>query len=75
MGFFYACGELPLGRRPLYPDDPVDPVYMYFLIESISLSIKISIFVFSMGPHLTLHLLKNKDSTHIQIHQELNHAC
>jgi hypothetical protein len=25
-GIFFACGERPFGRRPLYPDDPVDPV-------------------------------------------------
>jgi hypothetical protein len=25
-GIFFACGEIPLGRRPLYPDDPVNPV-------------------------------------------------
>jgi hypothetical protein len=23
---FFACGEIPLGRRPFYPDDPVNPV-------------------------------------------------
>ena len=27
MGFF-ACGETPFGRRPLYPDDPVNPVQL-----------------------------------------------
>jgi hypothetical protein len=25
-GILFACGEIPLGRRPCYPDDPVDPV-------------------------------------------------
>jgi hypothetical protein len=25
-GILFACGEIPLGRRPYYPDDPVDPV-------------------------------------------------
>jgi hypothetical protein len=25
-GIFFAYGERPFGRRPLYPDDPVDPV-------------------------------------------------
>ena len=29
-GFFFACGESPFGRRPLYPDDPVDPVQLLF---------------------------------------------
>jgi len=29
-GVLYACGDLPLGRRPFYPDDPVNPVcYVY----------------------------------------------
>jgi hypothetical protein len=23
---FFACGEGPFGRRPHYPNDPVDPV-------------------------------------------------
>jgi hypothetical protein len=27
MGFFIACGEAPFGRRPFYPDNPVDPVF------------------------------------------------
>jgi hypothetical protein len=28
---FFACGEeLPFGRRSLYPDDPVNPVQLYF---------------------------------------------
>jgi hypothetical protein len=25
-GIFFACGEILLGRRPFYPDDPVNPV-------------------------------------------------
>jgi hypothetical protein len=25
-GIFFAYGEIPLGRRPLFPDDPVNPV-------------------------------------------------
>ena len=29
-GFFFACGESAFGRRPLYPDDPVDPVQLLF---------------------------------------------
>jgi hypothetical protein len=29
-GIFFACGERPFGRRPLYPDDPVDPVQLLF---------------------------------------------
>jgi hypothetical protein len=29
-GIFFACGERPFGRRPLYPDDPVDPVQLPF---------------------------------------------
>ena len=27
---FFAFGERPFGRRPLYPDDPVDPVQLPF---------------------------------------------
>jgi hypothetical protein len=30
MGFFFACGERLFGRRPLYPDNPVDPVQLLF---------------------------------------------
>jgi len=26
MGFFFACGEILFGHRPLYPGDPVNPV-------------------------------------------------
>jgi hypothetical protein len=29
-GIFFACGEMPFGRRPLYLSDPVDPVQMRF---------------------------------------------
>jgi hypothetical protein len=29
-GILFACGEIPLGRRPYYPDDPVNPVENYF---------------------------------------------
>jgi hypothetical protein len=29
-GIFFACGERPFGRRPLYPDDPVDSVQLLF---------------------------------------------
>jgi hypothetical protein len=29
-GIFFACGERPFGRRPLYPADPVDPVQLLF---------------------------------------------
>jgi hypothetical protein len=29
-GIFFACGESLFGRRPLYPDDPVDPVQLLF---------------------------------------------
>jgi hypothetical protein len=25
-GIFFAYGERPFGRRPFYPDNPVDPV-------------------------------------------------
>ena len=28
---FFACGEGPFGRRPHYPDDPVDPVQLFSL--------------------------------------------
>ncbi|CAB1082442.1 hypothetical protein D1AOALGA4SA_10062 [Olavius algarvensis Delta 1 endosymbiont] len=28
---FFACGERPFGRRPHDPDDPVDPVQLFFL--------------------------------------------
>ncbi len=27
---FFACGETSFGRRPFYPDDPVNPVYCFF---------------------------------------------
>ncbi len=27
---FSACGEGPFGRRPYYPNDPVDPVQFFF---------------------------------------------
>ena len=30
---FFACGEGPFGRRPHYPDDPVDPVQLNFKIR------------------------------------------
>jgi len=26
LGFLFAWSEIPLGRRPFYPDVPVDPV-------------------------------------------------
>ena len=26
LDLFFACGDILLGRRPFYPDDPVDPV-------------------------------------------------
>jgi hypothetical protein len=26
VGFFFACGEIPLGRRPFYLSNPVNPV-------------------------------------------------
>ena len=28
---FFACGEGPFGRRPHYPNYPVDPVQLIFL--------------------------------------------
>jgi len=28
---FFACGEGPFGRRPYYPNDPVDPVQLFSL--------------------------------------------
>jgi len=28
---FFACGEGPFGRRPHYPNDPVDPVQLFSL--------------------------------------------
>jgi len=28
---FFACGEVPYGRRPYYPKDPVDPVQLFSL--------------------------------------------
>jgi hypothetical protein len=35
---FFACGEWPFGRRPHYPNDPVDPVQLFSLkSESIPL--------------------------------------
>jgi hypothetical protein len=30
-GIFFACGGGPFGRRPHYPDDPVDPVQLFSL--------------------------------------------
>jgi hypothetical protein len=27
---FFACGDRPIGQRPLYPEDPVDPVQLPF---------------------------------------------
>ncbi|CAB1075190.1 hypothetical protein D1AOALGA4SA_3010 [Olavius algarvensis Delta 1 endosymbiont] len=34
----FACCEGPFGRRPHYPDDPVDPVQLFFFkYESIPL--------------------------------------
>ncbi len=27
---FFACGEGPFGRRPHYPNDPVDPVQFFY---------------------------------------------
>jgi hypothetical protein len=27
---FFACGEGSFGRRPHYPNDPVDPVQLFF---------------------------------------------
>ena len=30
-GIFSVCGTLLCGRRPLYPDNPVDPVLVLFL--------------------------------------------
>ena len=26
VDLFFACGDAPFGRRPLHPDNPVDPV-------------------------------------------------
>jgi len=41
---FFACGEGPSGRRPHYPDDPVDPVQLFSLKkESIPLFLPNSI--------------------------------
>jgi len=28
---FFVCGEGPFGRRPHYPNDPVDPVQLFSL--------------------------------------------
>ena len=36
---FFACGEVPFGRRPYYPDDPVDPVQFLYLKIGIHSSI------------------------------------
>jgi hypothetical protein len=35
---FFACGEGPFGRRPYYPNDPVDPVQFFLRSESIPLN-------------------------------------
>jgi len=34
---FFARGEIPIGRRPFYPVDPVNPVCIFFKLESIPL--------------------------------------
>ena len=65
-GFFFACGASPFGRRPLYPDDPVDPVrkiklYMLsFLFDichaGVSFSIKPAVFLSSGGAHMKFEI-------------------
>jgi len=45
---FFACGEGPFGRRPHYPDDPIDPVPLFFIKIRIHSSfcciLKVSVF-------------------------------
>jgi len=45
---FFACGERPYGRRPHYPNDPVDPVQLFFFKIRIhsSISFKFHSFLF-----------------------------
>jgi len=33
IGNFFACGEGPFGRRPQYPNDPVDPVQLLAILN------------------------------------------
>jgi hypothetical protein len=33
IGFFIACGEAAFGRRPFYPDNPVDPVEFFLTVR------------------------------------------
>jgi hypothetical protein len=33
IGFFIACGEESFGRRPFYPDNPVDPVELLLTLR------------------------------------------
>ena len=32
LGLFIACGEAPFGRRPVYPDNHVDPVKLFLTL-------------------------------------------
>ena len=43
-GIFFAYGEIPLGRRPFYPDDPVNPVWNFFYLESIPQNLRYCIY-------------------------------
>ncbi len=51
---FFACGEGPFGRRPYYPNDPVDPVRLFIFKIRIhsSLSLKIYSFLFDQTGRL-----------------------
>ena len=44
---FFACGQGPFGRRPHYPNDPVNPVQLFSLkYESIPLFLSNSIVLY-----------------------------
>ena len=43
-GIFFAGDEIPLGRRPFYPDNPVNLVW-YFFIKNLFLRFYITVFI------------------------------
>ena len=48
-GIFFACGERPFGRCPIYPDNPVDRVQLLFKDKN----------PFLLNPYLKQHAIKN----------------
>jgi len=44
IGFFIACGEAPFGRRPFYPDNPVDPVELFLILRVHTFDLQYSFF-------------------------------